>query len=114
MNNQTNGNALTIPTPPTISTDFLENEPPEVVEAKALARRYRLPYIDLLPPDKESPIDYDELTRIPVDLMLRNHFIPLKRDGRNLHAAMADPTNLEHLDELENALNVRIVPYVAT
>jgi type IV pilus assembly protein PilB len=114
MNNQTNGNALTIPTPPTISTDFLENEPPEVVEAKALARRYRLPYIDLLPPDQESPIDYDELTKIPVDLMLRNHFIPLKRDGRNLHAAMADPTNLEHLDELENALNVRIVPYVAT
>ncbi|MFH3651726.1 hypothetical protein WAH63_21700, partial [Acinetobacter baumannii] len=27
---------------------------------------------------------------------------------------MADPTNLEVLDELENALNVRIVPYVAT
>ena len=114
MNNQTNGNALTIPAAPTISTDFLENEPPEVVEAKALARRYRLPYIDLLPPDQESPIDYDELTKIPVDLMLRNHFVPLKRDGRNLHAAMADPTNLEHLDELENALNVRIVPYVAT
>ena len=114
MNNQTNGNTATIPTPPTISTDFLENEPPEVVEAKALAQRYRLPYIDLLPPDQESPIDYDELTRIPVDLMLRNHFIPLKRDGRTLHAAMADPTNLEHLDELENALNVRIVPYVAT
>ena len=27
---------------------------------------------------------------------------------------MADPTNLERLDELENALNVRIVPHVAT
>src|SRR5688500_5035601 len=27
---------------------------------------------------------------------------------------MADPTNLERLDELENALNVRIVPYIAT
>ncbi len=95
-------------------SDFLENEPPEVIEAKALARRYRLPYIDLLPPDKSSPIDYDELSRIPVDLMLKNHFVPLKREGRNLHAAMADPSNLERLDELENALNVRIVPYVAT
>jgi type II secretory ATPase GspE/PulE/Tfp pilus assembly ATPase PilB-like protein len=94
--------------------DFLENEPPEVIQAKQLARRYRLPYIDLLPPDKESPIDYDELTKIPVDLMLRNHFVPLKREGRNLHAAMADPSNLERLDELENVLNVRIVPYVAT
>ncbi|MGI8882974.1 MAG: GspE/PulE family protein [Pyrinomonadaceae bacterium] len=114
MDNKTNGTAVTTISPPTISTEFLENEPPEVLEARALAQRYRLPYIDLLPPDKESPIDYDELTRIPVDLMLRNHFVPLKREGRNLHAAMADPSNLEHLDELENALNVRIVPYVAT
>jgi type IV pilus assembly protein PilB len=113
MENQTNGTVATI-TAPTISTDFLENEPPEVVEAKALARRYRLPYIDLLPPDKESPIDYEVLAQIPVETMLRNHFVPLKKEGRNLHAAMADPTNLELLDELENALNVRIVPYVAT
>jgi type IV pilus assembly protein PilB len=99
---------------PKIEIGFLENEPPEVAQAKQLARRYRLPYIDLLPPDKESPIDYEELSKIPVDLMLRNHFIPLKREGRNLHLAMADPSNLERLDELENVLNVRIVPYVAT
>ncbi len=113
MNNRTNGNTYT--TTPTIeTTEFLENEPPEVKEAKALARRYRLPFIDLLPPDKESPIDYEELAKIPVDLMLRNHFVPLKKEGRNLHTAMADPTNLERLDELENVLNVRIVPYVAT
>lgn len=113
MENQTNGNSVA--TAPTINlTNTLENDPPEVVEAKQIARRYRLPYIDLLPPDKESPIDYEELARIPVDLMLRNHIVPLRREGRNLHAAMADPTNLERLDELENVLNVRIVPYVAT
>lgn len=93
---------------------FMEHEPPEVVEAKQLARRYRMPYIDLLPPDQESPIDYEELAKIPVEMMLRNQFVPLKREGRNLHAAMADPTNLDRLDELENALSVRIVPYVAT
>src|SRR3954452_18986366 len=93
---------------------FLEHEPPEVIEAKQLARRYRMPYIDLLPPDQESPIDYEELAKIPVELMLRNQFVPLRREGRNLHAAMADPTNLDRLDELENALSVRIVPYVAT
>jgi len=94
--------------------DFIENEPPEVVEAKAMARRYRLPYIDLLPAEGESPIDYEQLAAVPVEMMLRNHFVPLKREGRELHAAMADPTNLEHLNELENALNVRIVPYIAT
>lgn len=95
-------------------SDFLENEPPEVVEAKQLAKRYRLPYIDLLPPDQTSPIDYEELAKIPVEMMLRNHFVPLKREGTDLHAAMADPTNLDRLDEMENALNVRIVPYIAT
>ncbi|MEP6903717.1 MAG: hypothetical protein ABJA66_18485, partial [Actinomycetota bacterium] len=114
MNNQTNETVAYQSSPEIVLSDFLENEPPEVIEAKALARRYRLPYIDLLPPDKESPIDYEELAKIPVDMMLKNHFVPLKREGSNLHAAMADPSNLERLDELENALNVRIVPYVAT
>jgi type IV pilus assembly protein PilB len=116
MANETNTATYTPATssPKIELTDFLENEPPEVIAAKQLARRYRLEYIDLLPPDKESPIDYDELTKIPVDLMLRNHFVPLKREGNNLHVAMADPTNLEHLDELENRLKVRVVPYVAT
>ena len=114
MENQTNGTISTTTSAPTISTGFLENDPPEVVQAKQLAKRYRLPYIDLLPPDKESPIDYEELAKIPVDLMLKNHFVPLKKEGRNLHTAMADPSNLERLDELENVLNVRIVPYVAT
>ena len=95
-------------------TDFLENEPPEVLEAKQLARRYRMPYVDLLPPDKSSPVDQEELGKIPVDLMLRNQIVPLRRDGNNLYVAMADPTNLERLDELENVLNVRIVPHVAT
>ncbi len=119
MENNTNGNnhtatATAATLPPTVATKFLDNEPPEVVEAKALAKRYRLPYIDLLPPGKSSPISYEELAGIPVDLMLRNQFVPLKREGRNLHVGMADPTNLEVLDELENVLNVRIVPYVAT
>ena len=102
-------------TPPKIEvSEFLDHEPPEVAEAKQLARRYRLPFIDLLPPEEASPVDQDELAKIPVDLMLRNQFVPLRREGHNLHAAMADPTNLQLLDELENVLNIRIVPYVAT
>ncbi|HYJ46103.1 MAG TPA: hypothetical protein VEV81_05765, partial [Pyrinomonadaceae bacterium] len=35
-----------------------EDDPPEVREAKGLALRYRFPYVDLLPPDGDSPIDY--------------------------------------------------------
>jgi len=114
MSNTTNNTTLTTSLPAIDVAGILENEPPEVKSAKALAMRYRLPYIDLLPPDKKSPIDYETLANIPVEMMLRNHFVPLKKEGRNLHVAMADPTNLEQLDELENALNVRIVPYVST
>lgn len=100
---------------PTIDvSEFVEKEPPEVSSAKEKARRYRMPFIDLLPPEQPSPVDHDELAKLPVDLMLKNQFVPLKREGNELHAAMADPTNLERLDELENFLNVRIVPYVAT
>ena len=91
-----------------------ENEPPEVRQAKNLARRYRLPYVDLLPPDGDSPIDYALLGELPVDLMLRDQFVPLRREGKRLHIAMADPTDLERLDELASALHARIVPHVAT
>ena len=111
----TDTKTITNPSSPKIElSDFLENEPPEVLEAKQLAGRYRLRYVDLLPPDQESPIDYEELAKIPVEMMLRNHFVPLGRKGGELFVAMADPTNLEMLDELENALNVRIVPSIAT
>ncbi|HYE64767.1 MAG TPA: GspE/PulE family protein [Pyrinomonadaceae bacterium] len=90
------------------------NDPPEVREARKLALRYRLPYVDLLPPEGESPIDYTLLNELPVDLMVRHQFVPLRREGKRLHIAMADPTNLERLDELASALHARVVPYVAT
>jgi len=90
------------------------HEPPEVRVAKELARRYRLNFVELLPTDQESPIDFTLFNEIPVDLMVRHQFLPLKRDEKGLHIAMADPTDLERLDELQSALKTRIVPYVAT
>ncbi|HYV81960.1 MAG TPA: hypothetical protein VE931_00515, partial [Pyrinomonadaceae bacterium] len=50
--------------------------PPEMKAARELARRYRLPFVDLLPPDRESPIDYELFTEVPVDLMVRHQFVP--------------------------------------
>src|SRR5690242_11243617 len=90
------------------------SEPPEVRQAKDLALRYRLPFVNLLPQDGESPIDYALLGEIPVDLMLRHQFVPLRREGKRFHIAMSDPTDLERLDELASALHARIVPHVAT
>ncbi|HEX7177881.1 MAG TPA: GspE/PulE family protein [Pyrinomonadaceae bacterium] len=89
-------------------------QPPEVRAALNLARRYRLPYVDLLPPDGQSPIDYGLLGEVPVELMLRHMFVPLRREGKRLHIAMADPSDLERLDEIASALRARVVPSVAT
>ena len=91
-----------------------EHQPPEMKAARELARRYRLPFVDLLPPDRESPIDYQLFTEVPVDLMVRHQFVPLKRDQKGLHIAMADPTDLERLDELSSTLRTRLIPHVAT
>jgi type IV pilus assembly protein PilB len=96
------------------SVGVVDHEPPEVREARVLATRYRLPYVDLLPVDDPSPIDYTLLAEIPVDLMVRNQFVPLRKEGGRLHVAMADPTDLERLDELAGALQTRIVAHVAT
>src|SRR5437588_46915 len=90
------------------------NDPPEMSQAKALARRYRLPFVNLLPQDGDSPIDYSLLSEIPVDLMVRNQFVPLRRENGKLHIAMADPTDLDRLDDLAGALRTRLVPHVAT
>ena len=89
-------------------------EPPEMLEAKDLARRYRLPFVNLLPQDGDSPIDYSLLSEVPVDLMLRHQFVPLRRENGKLYIAMADPTDLDRLDELAGALRMRLVPSVAT
>src|SRR2546423_8926189 len=89
-------------------------EPPEVKQAKELARRYRLPFVNLLPQEGESPINYELLSEIPVDLMVRNQFVPLRRENGKLHIAMADPTDLDRLDDLAGALRARLVAHIAT
>lgn len=97
------------------------HDPPEVRDAKRMAMRFRLPYIDVLPPKGESPIDFELLAQTPVDLMLRHEFVPLKSDtsDKRLHIAIADPTDLERVDELTAALRAHfgikiLVPHVAT
>jgi type IV pilus assembly protein PilB len=118
MKELTENPAPTPPTKPTLGLDIGaggdNHEPPEVRAAKDLARRYRLTFVELLPSEGESPVDYGLFNDIPVDLMVRHQFLPLKRDEKGLHIAMADPSDLERLDELQSALKSRIVPYVAT
>ncbi|MEJ7712345.1 MAG: hypothetical protein WKF84_21430 [Pyrinomonadaceae bacterium] len=50
-------------------------------------------------------------SEMPVDLMVRYQFVPLRREGTRLHIAMADPTDLERLDEYDGlAARAKIIP----
>ena len=89
-------------------------EPAEVREARTLARRYRYPYVDLFPARGNSPIDDELVNELPVDLMVKYQFVPLRREGRRLHIAISNPADLQKLDELEVALKSKIAPYVTT
>jgi type IV pilus assembly protein PilB len=82
----------------------------EEIAARAKARRYRLPFVDLT---EEEPA-YNLIHELPVDLMIRHCFVPMKLEDNTLYVAMADPTNLDVIDELEAQLQMRLRPAVAT
>ncbi len=78
--------------------------------AEKLAHRYRLPFVAL----EDYPVDYALVQSLPVDMMLRNKFIPLRRDNGHLVLAMADPSDLLLLDELRGQLRTQLRVEVAT
>ncbi len=81
--------------------------------AREKARRYRLKFVDLKGEDA-SQLDYHLIHELPVDMMVRHSFVPLRRDGDTLYVAMADPTNFDVMDEIEAQLKLRLRPSVAT
>jgi type II secretory ATPase GspE/PulE/Tfp pilus assembly ATPase PilB-like protein len=82
----------------------------EEIAAREKARRYRLKYIDL---KTEEPA-YQLIHELPVELMVRYSFVPMGREDNTLFVAMADPTNLDAIDEIEAQLHVRLKTAVAT
>ena len=98
-----NGAAISAARPPAEMTQ-------EELAAREKARRYRLRFVDL---KVEEPA-YDLIHELPVEMMVRHSFVPLGRDGDLLYVAMADPSNLEVIDEIEAQLHVRLKTAVAT
>src|SRR5881227_1689087 len=76
---------------------------------KMLARQYKMPAIDLA----RFEVDPKIAKMIPTDLAVKNLVIPLKRDGRTLTIAMADPTNLGVLEDLKFITRYDIFPVIA-
>src|SRR4029078_1530426 len=75
---------------------------------KMLARQYKMPAIDLA----RFEVDPKIAKMIPTELAVKNLVIPLKRDGRTLTIAMADPTNLGVLEDLKFITRYDIFPVI--
>ena len=62
---------------------------------KFISQTFGRPAIDLKSLDVDT-----ELTKIPVDIMLKNHAIPVKRKGNVITLAVADPYDINSMDEM--------------
>ena len=82
----------------------------EEVLARTLAEQRDLRYADL----KEFHINAKFFETIPVNLMHRYQFVPLEDTGDLLVVAMADPSNISAIDELEVVLDRQIEICVST
>src|ERR1700685_2819442 len=82
----------------------------EAARAREVAKRYYHEFLDL----REVRIDHDLFHSIPVDLMFRYHFVPIQEHNGTLEIALADPRNLNLIDELAVLLNKKLRVRVAT
>jgi type IV pilus assembly protein PilB len=76
----------------------------EVAEARRLATRYELEFVDL----DHFNIDHALFRSIPADLMLRYGFVPYRREGSTLLIVVSDPRDVHTIDEVGVQLNTPI------
>src|SRR3954471_10462857 len=76
---------------------------------KMLARQYRMPAVDLA----RFEVDPKIVKMIPADIALKHLVLPLKREGRTLTVAMADPSDLGVIDDLKFITRYDIFPVIA-
>ncbi|MGH7523118.1 MAG: type IV-A pilus assembly ATPase PilB [Gemmatimonadales bacterium] len=69
----------------------------ELELTKVLARQFRMPAVDL----SRFEVDARMLKLIPADLALKRMVLPLKREGRTLTVAVADPADQGLLEDLK-------------
>lgn len=78
--------------------------------ARRLAERYRYPFVDL----SSTHIDSGLFRSIPVDLMFRHNFVPMREQNGSLEIAIADPRRLPELDEIASLLGKQLRISIAT
>src|SRR5678815_837930 len=81
----------------------------ETEMTRMLARQYRMPAVDL----SSFEVDPKIARLIPAEMATKHLVLPLKRDGRTLTVAMADPTSTGVLDDLKFITRCDIFPVIA-
>jgi type IV pilus assembly protein PilB len=76
---------------------------------RALARQHRIPAVDL----ERVRLDPKILKLVPTDIAIKHQVLPLRRVGRTLTVAMANPTDLGVLDDLKFVTRLDIEPVIA-
>jgi type IV pilus assembly protein PilB len=75
---------------------------------KILARQYKMPAVDLT----RFEVDPRIAKLVPAELAMKHLVLPLKRDGRTLTVAIADPSNLGVLEDLKFITRYDIFPVI--
>jgi type IV pilus assembly protein PilB len=76
---------------------------------RALARQHRVPAVDL----ERVKLDPKIIKMIPADIAVKHQVLPLRRVGRVLTVAMANPTDLGVIDDLKFITRHDIEPVIA-
>ncbi|HBG47697.1 MAG TPA: type II secretion system protein GspE [Deltaproteobacteria bacterium] len=77
--------------------------------AQTLSFQLNIPFVDI-----ESTIDLESIKLVTESICKKYVLMPLYRDGKVLHVAMADPLNLNAIDDLRFSTGLDIRPFVAT
>jgi type IV pilus assembly protein PilB len=82
---------------------------PELEITKVLARQFRMPAVDL----SRFDVDPKILKLVPGDMATKGVVLPLKREGRTLTVAMADPSDMGLLEDLKFVTRFDLFPVIA-
>src|SRR5436309_4142562 len=81
----------------------------ETEVSKMLARQYRMPAVDL----SRFEVDPKILRLLPPDIASKHTVLPLKREGRTLTVAIADPNNVTAIEDIKFITRCDVFPVIA-
>lgn len=81
----------------------------EIEITKMLAKQYRMPAVDLT----RFEVDPAVIKLVRPEVAVKNMILPLKREGRTLTIAMADPSDVATVDDLKFMTRYDIFPVIA-